>query len=206
MASSFGSPFWDNRFGSAEDYVFGTSPNDFLAACTAQLPPGPILCLAEGEGRNAVHLARHGHAVTAVDQSAVGLAKATRLAARHGVQLNTIVADLAEFVIEPDSWAAIVSIFCHLPPGLRQDVHARAATGLKVGGCIVLEAYSPEQVHFGTGGPVAAPELLMPLDEVRHEFPQISWEVAQTIERDVVEGSGHTGRASVTQLFGRRTS
>lgn len=206
MASSFDSPFWDNRFGSAEDYVFGTNPNDFLAACTARLPPGPILCLAEGEGRNAVHLARHGHAVTAVDQSAVGLQKATRLATRHGVQLTTIVADLADFVIEPDSWAAIVSIFCHLPPGLRQDVHARAAAGLKAGGRLVLEAYSPDQVNFGTGGPVAAPELLMRLEDVRTEFPQLSWEVAQTIERDVIEGSGHTGRASVTQLFGHRIS
>ena len=79
MNPSYDSGFWDQRYGRT-DYVFGTAPNDFLAAVAPDLPPGPVLCLAEGEGRNAVFLAARGHAVTAVDQSAVGLAKASALA------------------------------------------------------------------------------------------------------------------------------
>ncbi len=61
---------WDERY-QGDDYVYGTEPNDFLRAQADQLPPGRILCLAEGEGRNAVFLAEQGFTVTAIDQSAV---------------------------------------------------------------------------------------------------------------------------------------
>ncbi|MCF3652374.1 SAM-dependent methyltransferase [Synoicihabitans lomoniglobus] len=205
MAKSFDSPFWDNRYGNAgDDFVFGTTPNDFLVACADHLPPGPVLCLAEGEGRNAVFLAERGHAVTAMDQSEVGLAKAQQLAASRGVTLTTVVADLTDFVIEPGTWSAIVSIFCHLPPDLRRVLYPRVAAGLRPGGMIVLESYHPRQVEHATGGPVASPELLVSLDDVRDAFPGITWDLAHEIERDVVEGHGHTGRAAVTQLLGRR--
>ena len=63
---------WDERY-SAEEYAYGTEPNDFLAEYHHLIPSGKILCLADGEGRNAVYLARQGYEVTAVDSSAVGL-------------------------------------------------------------------------------------------------------------------------------------
>ena len=66
---TYDASFWDRRYG-ALDYCYGTEPNAFVAECSVQLPPGPVLCLGEGEGRNAVFLARRGHAVTAFDQSA----------------------------------------------------------------------------------------------------------------------------------------
>ncbi len=201
---SFGSDFWDQRYGGAgPDYVFGTTPNTFLAACAEHLAPGEALCLGEGEGRNAVHLARLGHQVTAVDQSSAGLAKARGLATAHGTALHTIATDLAIFDPAPASTDLVVSIFCHLPPELRRTVHARATAALRPGGHVILEAYHPDQVHHRTGGPVGNPALLMRLDEVRAEFPGVTWTIAQEIERDVIEGSGHTGRAAVTQLFGR---
>jgi len=59
--------FWNNRF-AAPHFVYGETPNAFVAEMAAQIPAGPVLCLAEGEGRNAVHLAALGHRVTAVDQ------------------------------------------------------------------------------------------------------------------------------------------
>lgn len=205
MSLSFGETFWNTRYGGAEgDYVFGTTPNDFLAACAHSIPDGPVLCLAEGEGRNAVHVASLGHAVTAVDQSSVGLNKAKYLAARQEVELTTVVADLADYPIAPRAWAAVVSIFCHLPLPLRRQVHAQAAAGLFPGGLIILEAYTPAQIDFKTGGPIKNPELLMRLDEVKAEFPGVHWQVAHEIERQVVEGSGHTGRAAVLQLCGTR--
>lgn len=48
--------FWDERYGTA-DYAYGREPNDFVRAEAERIPPGPVLCLAEGEGRNAVFLA-----------------------------------------------------------------------------------------------------------------------------------------------------
>jgi 2-polyprenyl-3-methyl-5-hydroxy-6-metoxy-1,4-benzoquinol methylase len=85
---------WDERY-SADEYVYGTAPNDFLSSMTDKLERGKVLCLAEGEGRNAVHLAREGFAVTAVDSSRVGLAKAEKLGREHGVAIEAIHADLA---------------------------------------------------------------------------------------------------------------
>ena len=151
--------FWNERY-RAPHYVYGTAPNDFLASVADQIPPGPALCLAEGEGRNAVFLAGRGHDVTAVDQSSAGLEKARALAQSRGVPLATVVADLANFEIAPQAWAGIVAIFMHLPPVLRRAVLGRAARGLRPGGVFVMEAYTPAQLGRGTGGPNDA--TLMP--------------------------------------------
>jgi SAM-dependent methyltransferase len=194
--------FWDNRYATA-DFVFGTEPNDFLRACAGHIPAGPVLCLGEGEGRNAVFLAGRGHAVTAVDQSATGLAKARRLAGEHGLTLDTQVADLADYSIPPGAWAAIVSIFLHLPPELRARVYARVAAGLRPGGVFILEASRPAQLAFGTGGP-KDPELLPTLAVLRAELAGLDLVVAQECEREVIEGAGHTGRAAVVQVLARR--
>lgn len=200
---TYDASFWDRRFG-ALDYCYGTEPNAFVAECSVQLPPGPVLCLGEGEGRNAVFLARRGHAVTAVDQSAVGLAKARQLAARHGVVLTTVTADLGAFAIRPGAWAGIVATFVHLPPDLRARVHRAAAAGLRPGGGFILEAYHPDQVHHRTGGPVDAPELLMTLEDLRTDLAGLDLVVAQQRETELDEGPAHQGRSAVVQVFARR--
>jgi SAM-dependent methyltransferase len=200
---TYDASFWDRRYG-ALDYCYGTEPNAFVAECSAQLPPGPVLCLGEGEGRNAVFLARRGHAVTAVDQSAVGLAKARQLAARHGVVLTTVAADLGAFAITPGAWAGIVATFVHLPPALRARVHRAAAAGLRPGGAFILEAYHPDQVHHRTGGPVDAPELLMTLEDLRTDLAGLDLIVAQQRETELDEGPAHQGRSAVVQVFARR--
>jgi len=194
--------FWDNRY-AAPDFVFGTAPNDFLRQCADHLPAGPVLCLGEGEGRNAVFLAGRGHAVTAVDQSVTGLAKAQRLAATRGLTLETAVADLSDYPIRPGAWAGIVSIFLHLPPALRARVHAQVAAGLQPGGVFILEAYTPAQLAFGTGGP-KEPELLPTLAGLRAELTGLDLVSARECERTVLEGSAHTGRAAVVQILARR--
>lgn len=202
MNPAFDAQFWDNRY-STPDFVFGTEPNDFLRSIADKIPSGPVLCLAEGEGRNAVFLATRGHRVTAVDQSVAGLAKARALAAQRGVPLQTIVADLADFPIEPDAWSGAVAIFMHLPPELRRSVLARTAAGLRPGGVFVIEAYTPAQIAFGTGGP-KDPALMPTLATLREELPGLEFVIGREIERDVHEGGGHTGRSAVVQVLARK--
>ncbi len=96
---------WNERYSQTE-YAYGKHPNDFLVQVIQQIPKGHVLSLAEGEGRNAVYLAQQGCQVTAVDGSSIGLEKARKLAAERSVEIETIVADLAEFVIQPNSWDA----------------------------------------------------------------------------------------------------
>lgn len=190
---------WDARYGGAP-HVYGTEPNDFLKTWAHRLPPrGRVLSLAEGEGRNAVFLAGLGHVVTAVDQSAVGLEKARRFAAARGVTLETVVADLTDYVVAPKAWDGVVSIFCHVPPAVRCRLHAGVLAGLRPGGVFLLEAYRPAQLQYKTGGPPTA-DLLPSLDELRTELSGLEFFHAVETERDVVEGSLHTGRAAVVQL------
>lgn len=194
---------WDARYAEP-GWAYGTEPNDFLRAMAGLLPAsGRVLCLAEGQGRNAVHLATLGHTVTAVDQSAVGLSRARELAAERGVALHTQVADLADLVIAPGAWDGVVSIFAHVPAGLRRTLHAAVVAGLAPGGALVLEAYTPGQAARGTGGP-GDPTRMMTLAALRAELAGLDFEVGHEIERDVVEGRLHHGTAEVVQVVARR--
>lgn len=193
---------WNQRYDRAE-YVFGTEPNDFVREMADRIPPGPVLCLAEGEGRNAVYLAGRGHAVTAVDQSEIGIAKAQRLAAERGVTIETVVADLGQYRIVPGAWSGIVSIFWHVPADLRAAVYRRAVAGLQPGGVLVLEAYTPAQIGLGTGGP-GDPALTPTLAQLRDELAGLELEIGRELSRDVFEGIGHTGWSHVVQVLARR--
>jgi SAM-dependent methyltransferase len=189
---------WNERFAEPE-HAYGTEPNEFLREWSARVPAGKVLCLAEGQGRNAVYMAEQGYEVTAVDASDVGLVRASELAAQRGVSIETCHADLNDFVIEPGHWQGIVSVFCHLPAELRRRVHADVVDGLAPGGALILEAYTPAQIALNTGGPRDA-ALCMQLDELREELDGLRILHALETERDVVEGKYHHGNGAVVQI------
>lgn len=189
---------WNERY-SETGFAYGSEPNDFLRENAGKLPPGKILCLAEGEGRNAVFLAKKGFDVTAVDLSEVGLEKAKNLAEEANVKIRTVCADLADFDIEENYWDAIVSIWAHVPIPVRRALHRKAVAGLKTNGAFLLEAYTPKQVQFGTGGPNV--DLTMSLDALLEELNGMNFEIAREMERDVREGKYHTGQSAVVQIL-----
>lgn len=191
---------WESRYAGTEDYVYGVEPNDFLRQSIENLPPGDVLCLADGEGRNGVYLAGLGHRVTTVDLSEAGPAKARRLAAERGLELTTIVADLADFDLGHQAWDVIVSIFAHTPPPIRARVHGAMATALRPGGRLILEAYTPDQIGRGTGGP-PVPELTMTLAGLHQELTGMSIIDGTETVRSVIEGPGHTGDGAVVQVI-----
>lgn len=195
---------WDERY-SQPGFAYGTEPNEFLAAAAGRIPVGPVLSIGEGEGRNAAFLAGLGHRVVAVDQSEVGLAKAQKLAADRGLSIETVCADLSAFPIEPGAWAGIVSVFCHLPRRIRRPLYAAAVRGLRPGGVLVLEAYTPEQINRGTGGP-KDPDMLPTLAELTEELAGLEFLHARELDREVREGAYHTGVASVVQIIGVKSA
>ena len=207
MTDSDAPPFdpkamWEERYGG-DDYLYGTDPNEFFRDQVVDLPAGDALCLADGEGRNGVFLATLGHRVTAVDLTEAGIAKADRLAEDRGVDVSTIVADLADFDLGHERWDLIVSIFAHTPPSVRRRLHQAAATALRPGGRFVLEAYTPDQIGRSTGGP-PIPELTMTLDGLRQELTGLEIVHGVEIVRTIVEGPGHTGDGAVVQVVARR--
>lgn len=198
-------PFWDERYSQPE-YVYGTQPNDFLKASISHLPKtGRVLCLGEGEGRNAVFLAGHGLTVCAVDISSAGKEKAERLAADNGVSIEYIVTDVNDFDFGENKWDAIVSIFAHTDPETRRRTLPKALKALKPDGVFIMEAYNPEQIKYGTGGP-QDPSWMVALDELLSVFKNQDILHQCEKERDVHEGTCHTGKAFVTQFICKKTA
>lgn len=193
---------WDERY-SNDEYAYGKEPNDFLRKHAGIFPTGHILCLAEGEGRNAVYLAEQGYQVTAVDSSIVGLKKALKLADERGVTIETHHADLENFDLGYDQWDGIVSIFCHLPPTLRRIIHSKVISSLKSGAFVLLEAYTPKQLEFKTGGPPVA-ELTMNSITLKSELRGLEFIQIDELEREIHEGQFHDGMGAVVQLIARK--
>ncbi|MGZ3421002.1 MAG: class I SAM-dependent methyltransferase [Polyangiales bacterium] len=193
--------FWNERY-RGDEYAYGTEPNDFLREHATAIPEGRVLSLGDGEGRNGVFLATLGHRVTAIDLASEGLRKAERLAAERGVSITTIQGDLATWPFPERAFEGIVAIFCHLPESVRRRAHREAVRALVPGGVFLLEAYTPAQLAFTSGGP-KDPALLYRLDALREDLAGLDFEIAREIERDVHEGPFHTGRAATVQIVAR---
>ena len=193
---------WDERY-STEDYAYGTEPNKFLEANFFQIPQGNVLSLAEGEGRNAVFLAKKGYAVTAVDGSSVGLNKARKLAEENGVTIETVHTDLADYDIGESKWDGIISIFNPLPSSLRKQLYRQVAAALKPGGVFLLEAYTPEQIRNSTGGGSSV-DTMQTERSLRAELPSLRFTHLVELEREVLEGAYHTGVGAVVQAIALR--
>ena len=194
---------WDERYQENKP-TYGDAANDFLVEQVGVLQPGTCLCLAEGQGRNAVWIAQQGFAVTAMDQSSVGMAKAGELATARGAALATAVGDLAQFDLGLAKWDNIVSIFGHLPSALRRDVHRRLVEALRPGGIFLIEAFTPDQLGTeGTGGP-SDPDMLLTVEKLTAELAGLEVLFAREIVRPVNEGDYHKGDCAVVQFVARK--
>ena len=189
---------WNERF-SKEGYAYGGEANEFLKNTINLLPKGRILCLGEGEGRNALFLAMAGYNVTAVDISEVGLQKTRKRAEEKNVTIQTIQADLTEFDLGNEEWQGIVSIYCHLHKKDRITLHRQCVKALSKNGVFIMESYSTNQLKYETGGPKIL-DLLLDLKEVNDELNDLEFKIAREREREIIEGDYHTGMGSVIQI------
>ncbi|HEV2673937.1 MAG TPA: class I SAM-dependent methyltransferase [Aliidongia sp.] len=193
---------WDARY-RAEDYLFGTEPNGYLAAQLHRLVPGQrALAVGDGEGRNAIWLARQGLDVTLVDISPVGIDKALRLARHQGCRITTVTADLTRWDWPRDQFDLAVEIFVHVPVADRRHIHRAMAASLKPGGLALVEAFRKGQADRASGGPRSAP-LLYDADALAEDFGAL--ETLELLEGTVLlaEGARHRGPAAVVRYLGR---
>ncbi|WP_309383489.1 class I SAM-dependent methyltransferase [Cerasicoccus frondis] len=196
---------WDQRFSEPE-FAYGKQANDFLREEFRRIPTGGrVLCLAEGQGRNAVFLAKQGYQVTALDLSPVGLTRAAELACENEVAIETLVADLAVHDLGED-WDGIICIFGHTPPPVRKRVHSQIANALTAGGVYILECYTPKQHAMpGRGGPPPEmKEFLMTLAELKEELAQLDLVISREVEREINEGAYHQGLSATVQVVSQK--
>lgn len=193
--------FWDERYANQE-YVYGIMPNAFFKEFIDNSRPGNLLLPAEGEGRNALYALQHGWDVTAVDYSDEGRKKAIKLANDNGYELNYSVADLAEWdeEVEPD---AIALLYAHFPPNLRSEIHGKLMAKLKRGGKIVMEAFSPKQLQYNSGGPPNL-DLLYSKSILESDFQALKIEYLEELEVKIQEGDYHKGKASVVRMIAKK--
>jgi SAM-dependent methyltransferase len=194
---------WDERYGSG-GFQFGEAPNRYLESLRGWIAPGMrALSLGDGEGRNGVWLAQQGLAVTSLDWSAVGLAKAQQLAQRHGVALRTEVADAAAWDYPEGGFDLVAWIYLHLPPADRAAAAAGVRRALAPGGLLALECFTPAQQGRRSGGP-KLPELLWSRAIVEDLFG--GFEVLELLEGTVSldEGPRHQGPAEVVRALLRK--
>jgi 2-polyprenyl-3-methyl-5-hydroxy-6-metoxy-1,4-benzoquinol methylase len=135
---------WNRRFEGAA-YLFGTSPNVWLKEHADVWKPGQrVLCVADGEGRNSVWLARQGLIVDAFDIAEGGVAKARQLAQEHGVSVNFAISDCDAYSWQPRMYDGVAAIFVQFAdPAMRERLFTNIQRCLKLGGTLVLQGYTP---------------------------------------------------------------
>ncbi len=195
---------WNRRF-EGDDYHFGTEPNPWLAGHAGLWSAGQrVLCVADGEGRNSVWLARRGLEVDAFDIAEVGVAKARRLAQASGVAVNYAVADCDGFDWRPDHYDGVAAIFVQFAdPPMRERLFANMVRCLRPGGLVVLQGYTPKQLEYKTGGPPFVSHLYTP-DMLREAFAALEIVELREYEADLREGKGHGGRSALAGLVARK--
>ncbi|MFN6954328.1 MAG: class I SAM-dependent methyltransferase [Acetobacteraceae bacterium] len=189
---------WDERY-AAGGFQFGEAPNDYLRSQSWRLRPGMRAVVpGDGEGRNGVWLAEQGLAVTSLDWSPVGVAKARALAAKRGVRLDAVVADVSRWDWPAAAFGLAAWIYLHLPPADRAAACAGVVRALTPGGLLVLECFTPAQQGRRSGGP-KDPALLWSREVVEAEFP--GFETLELTEGTVRldEGPRHQGPAEVVR-------
>ena len=205
-STAFTSPAqtWNVRFGT-EAYIFGTEPNDWLRRHAAEWAAGAqVLCVADGEGRNSVWLAKQGHNVDAFDISEVGVMKAESLASKSKVTVNFNVASCDDFVWKVGHYDGVAAIFVQFAdPTLRTRLFQNMVSSLKPGGVLILQGYTPKQLDYGTGGPKVLSHLYTP-EMLREAFRALDIQVLQEYEAELKEGDGHNGPSALIGLVGKK--
>lgn len=191
---------WNRRF-AGEDYLFGREPNEYLRAKASLLAPGGrALCVADGEGRNSVWLARQGMQVEAFDIAEVGVAKARKLAADAGVSVAFHVAGCDTWSWAADAYDAVVAVFVQFAdPAMRGRLFSNMVRALKPGGVLILQGYTPKQLDYNTGGPGELSHLYT-TDLLREAFASLQTMELVAYEAELSEGARHAGRSALIGL------
>lgn len=103
-----------------------------------------LLDIPCGNGRHAVQLAEHGYDVTAVDISAEFIERAQLRATAHGVNINFVCTDMAEFALQKPARGAycLGNSFGYLEYDRLQAYLRNVAESLQPGGRFLIDATS----------------------------------------------------------------
>lgn len=131
---------WDARYAECDGAMWSGRPNGRLVAEVVGLSPGRALDVGCGEGADAIWLAGSGWAVTAVDISEVALSRARAAAARAGVDVEWVRADVLQDPFPAGSFD-LVSLQYPALPRAGGDLAVRALLEAVRHGGVLLAVY-----------------------------------------------------------------
>ena len=182
---------WDERY--REGRGMPEEPSALLVQNQALLPAGGrALDIAMGSGRNALYLASLGFRVTGVDVSTVAVELCREKAARLGLAVEAIVADLEDYRLPVDTYDIIVNFHY-----LQRSLAGPIVRALRRGGLLIFESFTVNQLQYSYGP--KDPAFLLRPGELREMFSGL--ETLLYFE-GVVEGD--RGPKAVAQLIGRK--
>lgn len=189
--------FWNNKF-SKVDYFYGTKANEFLASKLDLIKDKKtLLCLGEGEGRNAIFFAQNGLEVSAIDASDVGLAKLDLKSKEENLDIKTIFMDLNHWEAK-EKYDVIVASYLHMFENEREELFKKIENSLNKDGYFIGEFFSKKQLSYESGGPKDL-DLLYSLEDFSKRFTNCEKNLSEEIVT-LDEGIGHQGEACVIRV------
>jgi SAM-dependent methyltransferase len=205
MGFSDATQFWNERFDK-EEFIFGREPNEYLVEQTKiYLKPGNrVLCIADGEGRNGVWLAKQGMQVVGFDASDIALSKANQFAKDNHVDVKYTFSDTDSYAWPEDAYDAVVGIFIQFAdPAMRERIFQKTYETLKPGGIFILQGYTPKQLEYKTGGPSLI-EHLYTEELIRELAKDFSILELRSYEKILSEGARHEGMSALLGLVAQK--
>ncbi len=193
---------WDEKFNTKK-YIYGELANEFVLEKFSNNTDSNerIVLLAEGEGRNAIYLAKLGYDITTFDMSEVAINKQIDLAKKENVSITTNYGDITvSDLVGDEKFSYSVNIFGHVPNEGKQSMFDNLITSLIPTGHAIFEVYSVEQLEYGTGGPKDK-SMLYTVDEIKTILKNYNVKIhrLEKVLIDRYEGHMHNGKASVIQ-------
>jgi len=205
MSFADATQFWNERFDK-EEFIFGKEPNEYLVEKANQyLKAGDkVLCIADGEGRNGVWLAKQGMQVVGFDASDIALAKAKQFAKDHQVEVEYSFSDTDSFIWHANIYDAVIGIFIQFAdPAMRKRIFQKTYETLKPGGLFILQGYTPKQLEYKTGGPSLI-EHLYTEELIRDLAQDFNILELHSYEKALSEGPRHTGMSAILGLVAQK--
>ncbi|WP_251366790.1 bifunctional 2-polyprenyl-6-hydroxyphenol methylase/3-demethylubiquinol 3-O-methyltransferase UbiG [Polynucleobacter sp. MWH-Svant-W18] len=205
MSFADATQFWNERFDK-DEFIFGKEPNEYLVETAARYlkKNDRVLCIADGEGRNGVWLAKQGMQVVGFDASDIALVKAKQFAKDNQVEVEYLFSDTDSFDWQANAYDAVAAIFIQFAdPAMRERIFQNVYQTLKPGGIFILQGYTPKQLDYKTGGPSAI-EHLYTEESIRGLVKNFEVLELVSYEKVLNEGARHSGMSALLGLVARK--
>lgn len=151
--------FWDEKFSQNKN-LYSKNANEFIRFISPKLNlQGNMLAIAEGQGRNAIFLAKEAKKenknlnIEVWDYSQVALEDIKKESKNSNLKIKTKEVDLTKANWEDNRFDSIFCVFGHFNEVDQKQILQGIKKSLKPNGWFFGEVYSKEQLNYKTGGP-----------------------------------------------------